>query len=440
MPVLSAFTGRPLPAAADIVVIGAGIQGCAAAYYLARRGLKPVLLDKSTIAGQQSGRAWGFVRIMDREAAEVPLMIEAMKIWPGLQAELQADLEWRQDGNLFLADSDRELAHFEDWLKIARTYGLDTRVVGPKEVAKLLPGLADPGRGGLYGPSEGHAEPRKAAAAFARRAADLGALIFEGCGAIGLETAGGAVAGVVAEAGTIRTGIAVVCAGTSSFRILKTLGLDLPQQHVRATCSRTSPVAPLSGIAFFGHRMGFRQRPDGSLNIADETSLDIDLTLGRLRTLSWFLPAWLRSREPMSVVVNGAALQDLLHRLPWRPEARQPWIHDREPQIPPNARRVQGALDKLRRYFPAAADARIVESWAGNIDVLPDAIPVIGPAPRPPGLILATGYSGHGFGMGPISGRLIAEIAAAGKPSLDLGAFRFERFAEGRVQVPTHSR
>jgi glycine/D-amino acid oxidase-like deaminating enzyme len=440
MSVLSSYTGRPLPAAADAVIIGAGIQGCAAAYYLAKRGLKPVLLDKSTVAGQQSGRAWGFVRIMDREEVEVPLMIEAMRLWPGLQAELQADLEWRQDGNLFLADSDRELAHYEDWLKIARAHGLDTRMVGTKEVAQLLPGLTDPGKGGLFGPSEGQAEPRKVAAAFARRAADLGGLVFEGCGAIGLETAGGAVAGVVTEAGTIRTRVAVVCAGVSSFRILRTLGLDLPQQHVRATCARTDPIAPLTGIAFFGHRMGFRQRPDGSLNLADETSLDIDLSLGRLRALSWFLPAWIRSREPMSVAVNAATVKDLLHRLPWRPEARRPWIHDRDPQVAPNARRVRDSVDKLRRYFPAAGHARIVESWAGNIDVLPDAIPVIGPAPQTQGLILATGYSGHGFAMGPISGRLIAEIAADGKPSLDLRAFRFERFAGGRVKLPNHSR
>jgi glycine/D-amino acid oxidase-like deaminating enzyme len=440
MTLASYLTGRPLPAAADAVIIGAGIQGCAAAYYLAKRGMKPVLLDKSAVAGQQSGRAWGFVRIMDREEPEVPLMIEAMKIWPGLEAELGSDLEWRQEGNLFLAGSDAELAHYEDWLKIARKYGLDTQVLGAKEVAKLMPGLTDPGKGGLYGPTEGQAEPRKAAAAFARRAAELGALIFEGCGAIGLETAGGAVSSVVTEAGAIRTKIAVVSAGASSFRILKTLGLDLPQQHVRATCSRTNAIAPVSGIAFFGHHMGFRQRRDGSLNLADESALDVDLTLGRLRALKWFLPAWIRSREPMSVALNAATYEDLLHRLPWRPEARQPWIHDRAPNIPANQARVRASIEKLRRYFPASGDARIVESWAGNVDVLPDAIPVIGPAPRPVGLILATGYSGHGFAMGPISGRLIAEIAADGRPSLDLKAFRFERYAEGAVKLPQQVR
>ena len=205
MSVLSSFTGRPFPAAADVVIIGAGIQGCAAAYYLAKRGLKPVLLDKSNVAGQQSGRAWGFVRIMEREEPEVPLMIEAMKLWSELEAELQADLEWRQEGNLFLADSDAEIAHYEGWLKIARKYGLDTKVIGPKEVTRLMPGLSNPGKGGLYGPTEGQAEPRKVAPAFAKRAAELGAGVFEGCGAIGLETAGGAVSGIVTEAGTIRS-------------------------------------------------------------------------------------------------------------------------------------------------------------------------------------------------------------------------------------------
>ena len=232
----------------------------------------------------------------------------------------------------------------------------------------------------------------------------------------------------------------MVCAGASSFRILKTVGLDLPQQHVRATCSRTNAIAPISGIAFFGHHMGFRQRRDGSLNLADETSLDIDLTLGRLRALKWFLPAWIRSREPMSVSLNASAYEDILHRLPWRTEARQPWVHDRDPRIPVNGKRVKSSLEKLRRFFPASGDVRIVQSWAGNVDVLPDAIPVIGPAPRPSGLIIATGFSGHGFAMGPITGRLIAEIAADGKPSLDLDAFRFERYAEGAMRGPMRVR
>jgi glycine/D-amino acid oxidase-like deaminating enzyme len=436
MTIFSSFTGHPLPDRADVVIIGAGIMGCATAYYLAKRGIKAVLLDKSRIAGAQSSRAWGFVRIMSRDEAEVPLMMEAMKIWPGLETELQSDLDWRQEGCLFMAANDREVQGYEDWLPIAKQYDLDTRLIGSGEAAKLVPGLRDPARGGLYSPTDGHAEPRKVAPAYALRAAELGAMIFEGCGATGLELVNGKVDTVLTEAGPIRANAVLVAAGASSFRILKTLGRDLPQQHVRSTALRTNRLPPLTGAAFYGHHIGFRQRKDGSLTLADEVSTDIDLTLGHLRALRWFLPPMLQMSGMFSFHVNDFAWRDLLHRMPWRPEAKQPWIHDRDPLIPANTARVQRAIANLRYQFPAAAAAQAVESWACHIDCIPDGIPVIGPMAGAEGLLIATGYCGHGFAMGPITGQLMAEQIADGKSWLDLHAFRFSRFAEGDVKKP----
>src|SRR5260221_10261454 len=429
MTVYSSFTGQPLPDRADVVIIGAGIMGCATAYYLAKRGIKSVLLDKSRIAGAQSTRAWGFVRIMSRDEAEIPLMMEAMKIWPHLEADLQTDLDWRQEGCLFMAANEREIAGYEDWLPIARQFGLDTRLISGADAARLMPGLRDPARGGLYSPTDGHAEPRKVAPAFAQRAAELGALIFEGCGAVGLELVNGKVDTVLTEAGPIRTKAVLVAAGASSFRILKTLGRNLPQQHVRSTALRTNRLPPLTASAFYGHHIGFRQRKDGSLTLADEVSTDIDLTLGHLRALRWFLPPMLQMSGMFSFHVNGFACRDLRHRLPWRPEARQPWIHDRDPLIPANATRVRRALANLRHQFPAAASAQVVDHWACHIDCIPDGIPVIGPLSGTEGLLIATGYCGHGFAMGPITGQLMAELIADGQSRLDLHAFRFSRFA-----------
>ena len=436
MTIYSAFTGEKLPDRADVVIIGAGIMGCATAYYLAKRGIKAVLLDKSRIAGAQSTRAWGFVRIMSRDEAEVPLMQEAMKIWPGLEAELESDLDWRQEGCLFMATDERELQGYEEWLPVARQYGLDTRLLSAGEVAQQMPGLRDPALGGLWSPTDGQAEPRKVAPAYALRAAELGALIFEGCGATGLECVNGKVDTVLTEAGPIRTKAVLVAAGASSWRILKMLGRDLPQQHVRSTAMRTNRVPALTGACFYGHHIGFRQRQDGSLTLADEVSTDIDLTLGHLRAMRWFLPPMLQMSGMFSFHLNGFATRDLLHRMPWRQEAQQPWIHDREPQLPANVTRVQRAIANLRYRFPAAADAQVVESWACHIDCIPDGIPVIGPLPGTEGLMVATGYCGHGFAMGPITGQLMTELIADGQSRLDLRAFRFSRFAEGDVKKP----
>lgn len=433
MSILSTFNQQAMPTEADAVVIGAGIQGCAAAYYLAKRGAKVVVLEKARIAGQQSGRAWGFVRAMDRDPAETPLMLASLKLWQGLEAELTADLEWRQQGNLFLAADQAELARFEIGAAHDRIFGVDTKVITPREVAAMIPGLADPGLGGLWGPKEGQAEPRKVSPAFARKATELGALFFEGCGAIGIDRQAGAVTAVVSEAGTIRTKIAIIAAGATSFRILKTLGLFLPQQIARFTCSRTNALPPLSNIAFYGHHLGFRQRRDGTLNLADEMQVDVDITLDRFRALKWFLPSLWANRHATSFKVNGATARDLLHRLPWRDEALQPWIHERDPFVPPNMTRVHQAVANLGQLFPAAAGVQAIESWASNVDLMPDGIPVLGPVTKIPGLLLATGLTGHGFGMGPIVGKLMSEVALDGKPSLDLNAFRFSRFAEGKV-------
>lgn len=433
MSILSTFNLQPLPTEADAVVIGAGIQGCAAAFYLAKRGARVVVLEKARIAGQQSGRAWGFVRAMDRDPAETPLMVACLKLWQELEAELSADLEWRQEGNLFLAANEAELARYEISAAHDRIFGVDTKVVTPKEVAAMIPGIADPGLGGLWGPKEGQAEPRKVAPAFARKATELGALFFEGCGAIGIDRQAGAVTAVVTEAGTIRTKIAIIAAGASSFRIMRELRLFLPQQIARFTCSRTNPLPPLSNIAFYGHHLGFRQRSDGTLNLADELMVDIDITLDRFRALKWFLPSLWENRHATSFKVNNVTARDLLHRLPWRDEAKQPWIHDRDPIVPPNLNRVRNAVVNLGKLFPAAVGVQAIESWAGNVDLMPDGIPVLGPVAEIPGLLLATGLTGHGFGMGPIVGKLMSEIALDGKPSLDLHPFRFSRFAEGNV-------
>ncbi|WP_455733634.1 NAD(P)/FAD-dependent oxidoreductase, partial [Burkholderia stabilis] len=130
------------PAEADVVIAGAGIMGCAAAYYLGLRGLKAVVLDKSRIAGQQSTRAWGFVRQQGREAAEVPLMMAGMRIWENLEETLGFDLEWRQGGCLYIADNETDWASFQSWLAVAHEHGLDTRTLTRAQIDARVSGLS----------------------------------------------------------------------------------------------------------------------------------------------------------------------------------------------------------------------------------------------------------------------------------------------------------
>ncbi|WP_276229969.1 NAD(P)/FAD-dependent oxidoreductase [Pseudomonas citronellolis] len=435
-PALASAAPR-LPEEVDIVIAGSGIMGCATAWQLAGRGLRVLVCDKAGLASQQSTRAWGFVRQQARDPAEVPLMMAAIPLWERLEADLQLPLEWRQGGCLYLSETPEQLARHEDWLKVAAQFGLGTRLLSPKDVREQLPGLADAGLGALYTANDGQAEPRRVAPALALRARERGALFVEGCGVSGIDVAAGAICGVQTERGYVKTRQVLVAAGASSWRLLQPLGLELPQQGVRCTVSRTSPGPAVGAQSFIGHRIGFRQRADGSLNLADETQADIDLSLGYLRAANWYLPLLPENRASFSFRLNGALLHDLRQRLPGsESRVNGPALGERDPQVAVNQGRVFAAQKALGEAFPALRDVRVVESWAGMIDVLPDGIPVLDAPSEIRGLLVATGFCGHGFAMGPIVGQLMSQWLLDGQPGLDLHAFRLRRFADRTAGKP----
>ncbi len=158
-----------------MVIVGGRHHGLRGRLLPVATRAQAVVFDKSRVAGQQSTRAWGFVRQQGREAAEVPLMMAGMRIWEGLERELGTDLEWRQGGCLYLADQEDDWAAYQDWLEVARQHGLDTRTLSRDEVGRHVKGLAAPVLGGLYTASDGQAEPRRVAPAFAARAIEGGA-------------------------------------------------------------------------------------------------------------------------------------------------------------------------------------------------------------------------------------------------------------------------
>ena len=224
---------------ADVVVVGAGIVGCATAYSLARRGVRVAVVERGPVPGEQSRKNWGFVRQQGRDPDEMPLVMEANRLWRSLPRELGADIEWVQGGNLALADDAQGLARFEEWLPVAREFGLDTRLLRPRDLQAVVPGLAGTWAGGMHTPDDGHADPEKATDAFARAAVAQGASLHLDCAVQGLTTRGGAVASVVTEQGEIRASTVVCAAGAWSARLCRMLGVDLPQRWVRGTVART---------------------------------------------------------------------------------------------------------------------------------------------------------------------------------------------------------
>ena len=217
---------------ADVVVIGAGIAGTATAYYLAKGGSKVIVCEKGEIAGEQSSRNWGFVRQQGRDPVEIPLMMESNKIWSGLERELNADLEWLSAGNVVTFSNAEEGAGWEDWRQTAAEFGLNAKILTRDEVEAVVPGNAFDCYGAIFTESDGQAEPRKATAALARAAEGRGAEFHTNCAVFEVETTAGSVSGVATERGTIRAPVVVCAAGAWSGRMLRSLGLRLPQMWI----------------------------------------------------------------------------------------------------------------------------------------------------------------------------------------------------------------
>jgi glycine/D-amino acid oxidase-like deaminating enzyme len=419
--------------AAEVVIVGAGIVGSATAYYLARRGLRPLLLEAGSVPGEQSRKNWGFVRQQGRDPREVPLVAEANRLWRGLERELQVDVAWTQGGNLALAATAERMALLEAWLPVAREHGLDTVLLRGQDVQRVVPGLAGRWAGGLYTPSDGHAEPAKATDALCQAAVARGARLETGVAARGVLVQDGAVRGVVTDRGEVEAAWVVCAAGAWSARLARTAGLSLPQRWVRATVARTTAAPPVTAAGVWGPTLAFRQRRDGSFDIAAGGAADHDVTLDSLRHLRLFWPTYWRNRRLFRFHVGRPLLRDLLRRLPGAPARRRGLAWDRAIEPPPNRAKVRRSLAELQRLLPALPPLRVERAWAGYIDATPDLIPVLGEVARPRGFVFATGFSGHGFALGPVAGRLVAELILDGRASLPIDAFRFSRFAEGAL-------
>ncbi len=434
--VMARLSDQPegFPRTADVVVLGGGIVGTATAFHLAAAGLRVALVEKDKVAAQQSGRNWGFVRTQYRDPAEMPLAVEALTLWPALDAMLGQPTGFRQTGCIFVAKDDAEHADFARWIDSVAGIARDVRMMSPAEVSAQMPSFAGRTAGALYTATDGQAEPVLATLAFARAAAARGARILEDCGAIEIETTGGRVSGVLTEHGAIRSPAVVCAAGAASHRFLGRLGLLLPQQTVRNTVSLTRPLPPLSPACFCGLGIGLRQRADGSCILAAESTSDIDITLDSMRAAGFFLPSLLRHHKTFAFAIGRPFVDDMLGRL--ARGRRERAIEPRRPRIPPNDRRAAGTAALFRSLFRNAGQAAIAKSWAGQIDVLPDALPVIDAPTEIPGLVVATGFSGHGFGLGPAVGRVVAALARGHDPQIALDGFRLDRFARGTYARP----
>ncbi len=424
-----------LPESADAVVVGGGVIGISTAWFLAQRGVDVLVLEKGRVAGEQSSRNWGWIRKQGRDADELPIAMESQEIWAGLAEEIGEDVGFARRGVAYLADTDEELDRHAQWLEVAERHQLDTRVLTGPEVDALIQG--PPGRyaGALYTPSDARAEPFVAVPALARAVQRAGGRIVEDCAVRGIEFQRGAVSGVITERGRVRTNAAVCAGGAWSSVLLRHLGLDLPQLTVRATAARTEPAPDIFDGAAAAPGLGFRRRADGGYTVAFPGTNEHLVGLDSFR----YLPRYARTLAGSARGIRLRFDDDLPGRMTprrWTDDRESPFERARVLNPRPSARALLRTRESLAARLPALDRLRFVEAWAGMIDVTPDVVPVMDEVESRRGLFVATGFSGHGFGIGPGAGKVMANLVLGESPGYDLSRFRFARFSDGTPMRP----
>jgi glycine/D-amino acid oxidase-like deaminating enzyme len=427
-----------LPQRVDVAIIGGGIAGVSTALELAERGVSVALFEKGVIGGEQSSRNWGWCRQMGRDSREIPLILESLKLWRGMNERVAAETGFTKCGIVYLCETEEEVAARETWYNTnAKPYGLETRLVSGAEADRLQPGSTRAWKGALYTPNDGRAEPQLAPSAIAEAARKRGAQVFTNCAVRGIEKAAGRISGIVTEKGTVACDAVVLAGGAWSRRFSANAGIDFPQLSVINSVQRTEPIETRLEHSCSAGKFAVRKRLDGGYTIAHRHLSVADILPDSFPLFFDFLPALRLDWKGLRLRFGQRFFDELRLKRKWRLDEVSPFevvrILDPKP--------IDGILDEavasLKDYYPEFEGLRIAERWGGCIDATPDAVPVISGVPKLPGFFMATGFSGHGFGLGPGAGKLMAELVTGAVPCVDPAPFRYLRYFDGTNPKPT---
>ena len=367
---------------ADVIVIGSGVIGCAAAYYMAKKGMSVLVLDQDESVGNGgSSRNGGGVRQSGRDPRELPLAIYGVEnVWPTLSDELGVDVEYHKEGNLRLGKSETHKQILTGLTEKAVACGLNVRMIDAEEVRKINPYLSEEVTCASWCPTDGHANPLTTTLGFYKNARALGVIFHMGEKVVKLEKVHGKLRRVCTKTTVYEANQVLVAAGYASRFLTQTVGIDVPMREelIEALVTEAEPkmFPQMLGTAdadFYGHQTNHGSFVFGGATGMESTVLDN----GTNRTSSLTAPCICRG---------------------------------------------------IMKYVPKLADAKIVRTWAGYEDLSIDGIPVISKVEEVPGLLLACGFTGHGFGISPVVGQLLAQLAAGETPMLSLQEFRYDRF------------
>jgi sarcosine oxidase subunit beta len=368
---------------ADAVIIGGGVMGCGIAYYLAKEGLKPVVIEKSDIGGEASGANGGGVRQSARNLKEIPLAMESVRMYGELHEELGMDVEYVRKGNLRLCTTEEEVTAMRKSVENQKSVGLELEMLDRKQILDLNPYMGEKVIGASYCPSDGHVNPLLVTYGYFKRGKERGARFFTQEEVTGIRVKKGRVSGVVTNKQIIDTDLVVNAAGVGGRKIANMVGLDIPMQPVFSEALITEPYPPLFP-QMFGHAKG--------------------LFYGRQTVHGPFF--W----------GGFVGTEQYIYR------QGKPLFHFIGPAI----------SRAVIEYFPVLKDLNVIRVWSGLIAGMSDGIPVLGLTEEVPGFLFCTGFSGHGFGLAPVISRLMCELIMDCQISIPIQDFCYGRFQKGK--------
>jgi sarcosine oxidase subunit beta len=369
--------------ATRVVIVGGGLMGLSTAFHLRRAdpGTRVTVLERARVGAAASGASAAGVRAMGRDPAERALALASLARWPGLDAELEAPTRYRRTGGLRLALDEATWRAAAPWVAEQRAAGVPVEAVDEREARALAPGIAPGCLGGVHAPLDGQAEAVPATEAFAHAARRLGARVEEGVGVRALAAEGGRMVGVERGDGTREAcDVAIVAAGAWSAALLGGIGVTLPIETRPLQMLLTAPGPPTLRpvLGAFDRRLSLKQLDDGAYLIGG---------------------GW-----PARVTDHAGNRYEILDES------------------------VRASLETARAVCPPVGECALARSWAGLEAFTPDDLPILGPVPGVGGLLLAAGFSGHGFALSPMIGDILARLAL-GQAALDplWAGLRFDR-------------
>ncbi|MUL81859.1 MULTISPECIES: FAD-binding oxidoreductase [unclassified Mycolicibacterium] len=374
---------RTVPEQASVVVIGGGVIGTSIAYHLAASGVTDVVLvEREELASGSTCKAAGGVRASFSHPANIAIGLRGLEVYAQFNELYGQDIDFSRDGYLYLLSDQASLDNFTEQVEVHNRHGIPSAIVEPDEAKRISPLIrTDDMVGACWSPRDGKATPEAVVMGYAAAARRHGARIIRHCEVLDITRRGSALTGVVTSLGTIATNTVVCAAGAWSRQIGDMLDITIPITPVRRQIAFTEPLADLpasSPSLTIDFPSNFYFHPEGN-----------GLLLG-----------WSDPGEQ-----SGFNLKFEL----------EDWL--------------MGVGEIAERCAPAVLDYGIRTGWAGLYEITPDCNQIIDRPSEIDGLLIAAGYSGHGFLMGPATGEIIRDLYHNKTPDYDISGFTLDRFA-----------